>query len=158
MLTGQQQPVPLWAHLVHGIIHLAFFLPWILIGAGLLLVGLLAIGPRQDIAELWIGIPAGLALLAFIGCFLYQEFWRVPSLTVKRFTLEADKLELQTSAHGIINQSTEKICEIREERGRLGRGLLGWWIRFENQELVYLDRSMPSAGCLMGKLKALISW
>jgi hypothetical protein len=156
MLTGQQVPATTIGRLIHAVIYMVFFSPFLLIGGGMLLVGVLALGPRKDFAELWICLPAGLALLGFIGYFIYQEFWRVPSLTVTRFAFNGDELELAMRARRMVIRPADVVCEITEQRGVRGRGLLGWWLRLDGSGRVYLDRSTSNAEALIDQLRPIV--
>jgi hypothetical protein len=66
--------------------------PFLLMGGGMTLVGLLAVGPRKDIPELWICLPAGLALLAVFAGLSYWLWWRLPRLTVTRFAFDGSQV------------------------------------------------------------------
>jgi hypothetical protein len=146
MLVGDQQPSSFAARLLSFILVRAFLTPWILMGAGSTLVGLLALGPRRaDLGELWIGLPAGLALLLVVGVFLYSYMWRVPRLTITHFEFDGATLTCVTRRDGTVTHPAAELRSVLEERGRRGRGLLGWWLKFQHSRWLYLSRDTSNA-------------
>jgi energy-coupling factor transporter transmembrane protein EcfT len=118
------------------VIVFVFLIPWFLMGAGSLLVGLLALGPRRaDLAELWICLPAGLALLLLVGVVLYIHFWRTPRLTISHFEFDGSTLKCVTPGNGALLRNGVA----------LGAGCWGWWLKFENGRWVYLSRCTQNA-------------
>jgi energy-coupling factor transporter transmembrane protein EcfT len=126
MLVGDEKPATLAGRMCEYVIVFVFLIPWFLMGAGSLLVGLLALGPRRaDLAELWICLPAGLALLLLVGVVLYIHFWRTPRLTISHFEFDGSTLKCVTPGNGALSHAVSELRSVVEERGRLGRGLLG---------------------------------
>jgi hypothetical protein len=154
VLTGERIPESVLDRVASMVVYLAFMSPFLLMGAGMVLVGGLALGPRKDIPELWICLPAGLSLLGVFLPILWWAAWRVPALTVTRFALDGAELVVETPARGALTRPVEALRAITEERGPRGRGLRGWWLWFEGAGWVHLTRDTPQAAALVGRLKA----
>jgi hypothetical protein len=118
--------------------------PLTLVGAGLTWVGVLSLGPRKDIPEFWICLPAGLIrLLVIQGIVLGATIW-LPRRTVVRFALGVEDLGLETKAHGTFVcpiRDFEKITETRCRKGRIS----GWQIRCPLQGWVFMDSQTPNS-------------
>lgn len=117
--------------------------PFLLMGGGLTFVGLLALGPRKDIAELWICLPAGLTLLGVFAGLSYWVWWRLPRLTVTRFAFDGSEVMIGSLARGCVSVPTSALRSVTESRGR--RELLGWWLRFTGIGSVFLHAATPNA-------------
>jgi len=77
-----------------------FFPAETLKGADLTWVGVLSLGPRKGIPELWICLPAGLILLLVIqGIVWWATIW-LPRHTIVHFALRVEDLGLETKVHG----------------------------------------------------------
>src|SRR5215469_1184265 len=104
MLSGEYQPespLSLGDRILRLMILVRvgrYLLPWALMAGGLILVGILALGPRKkDIPELWICLPAGLALLAtFIGLPWWLEGRSPP--WIQRFQCDGKTLSFAVDA------------------------------------------------------------
>ncbi len=141
MIIGEQQPESLAGRLAGSILVVAFVTPWLLIGGGLALVGLLAIGPRKgDISELWLGLPAGGALFSLFVWVLYMHFWRLPRLTISRFEFDGATLAFVTRMYGAVTRPVGELRSVVEDFRRRS-GLKGWWLKFQNSGWVYLSRN-----------------
>lgn len=120
--------------------------PFLVMGGGLILVGLLALGPRRDISELWFCLPAGLALLgAFFGVAVWNV-WLLPRRTITRFAFDDFELVIETPARGCSTHPVSDIQSIRESRGR--RRVVGWWLRIEGAGSVFLLADTPNGAQL----------
>jgi hypothetical protein len=119
---------------------------------GQVLTGLLAVGPRKDIPELWICLPAGLALLGVFAGLAYWLWWRLPRLTVTRFAFDGPEVVIETPARGCFTVPARALRSLSESRGR--RGLPGWWLRFEGVGAVFLHAGTPNAAQLIQELQA----
>ena len=123
-------------------------------GGGLVFVGLLALGPRKDVPDLWICLPAGMALLGvFFGVAIWNA-WLLPRTTVTKFAFDESELVIETPARGCSTHPISDIRSIRESRGR--RRLLGWWLRFDGAGRVFLHADTPNAARLARKLTSAI--
>ena len=121
--------------------------PLLAMGGAMTFVGLLALGPRKDIHELWICLPAGLALLGvFIGL-AYWLLWPKPRLTVVRFAYDGSGLAIEAPARGCFTSLVGDLRSVVEDRGR------GWWLKFEGIGWVYLDAATPNAMQLMQEIR-----
>jgi hypothetical protein len=120
-------------------------------GGGLTFVGLLAIGPRKDIPELWICLPAGLALLAVFAGISYWLWWRLPRLTISRFAFDGAGLVIETLAHGCSVHPLGALLSVTESRSR--RRSLGWWLKFEGVGSVFLHALTPNGRQLVKQLR-----
>jgi hypothetical protein len=154
VLTGERIPDSAFDRVLRAVVYSAFMAPWLLMGAGSALVGALALGPRTDIPELWVCLPAGLALLSVFGTLLWWCVWRVPALTVMRFALDGTELVVTTPARGAVACPVGAVRGVTEERGRRGRKLCGWWVRFAGVGSVYLTVDTPQAEALVLRLSA----
>src|SRR4051812_6012435 len=102
MLIGEKQPEAIAGRAAGSVLLALFLTPWLLLGAGCCLVGLMALGPRRDdIPELWVCLPAGVVLLLVAGLMLYWVLWRWPRLTIARFELDGDAVVTVTLWHGL---------------------------------------------------------
>jgi len=124
--------------------------PFLLMGGGMTFVGLLAVGPRKDIPELWICLPAGLALLGVFAGLSYWLCWRLPRLTVARFAFYGSEVVIESLARGCFSVPTSALRSVTDFRGR--RGLLGWWLRFTGIGSVFLHAATPNAWQLIQEL------
>jgi hypothetical protein len=156
MLSGEMAPMGKADRLLQGAIYILFCSPFLLMGGGMFLTGVFALGPRKDMAELWICLPAGLALLSVFGIILYYIIWRVPSLTVLRFVFDGDEFVAQTPSKHLVIRAKEAIREILEERGQRGRVLIGWWLKIEKHGWIHLERSLPNGEALIDQLNGLL--
>jgi hypothetical protein len=146
MLIGENAPSTIAERVVGPALIVAFLTPWFLMGAGMLFVGLLALGPRQgDIPDLWICLPGGVALLLVVGLILFWVFWRMPRQTISYFEFDGGTLTLVTRMYGRVTRPADELREVVEERGRRGRGLRGWWLRFRQDGWVFLRLSTSNA-------------
>lgn len=155
MLTGDLRPWAAGEQLALAVLALLFASPLLLMGGGMTLVGVLALGPREDIRELWICLPAGVTLLGAIAAALYYALIRVPGLTVTRLCLDGCDLVLETPQFGCLTFPSchvRSVCEVRRRRARAGRKPKGWWLRIEPVGWVYLDSHTPNAGLLISQL------
>lgn len=118
MLIGDERPDNSAGRMSMSILFLVFLTPWILMGVGSAVVGLLALGPRkEDLAELWICLPAGAAVLLLVGAVLYSFFWRTPRLTVLHFELDGSTLTYVTRRNGVESCAISEFRSVVEERG-----------------------------------------
>jgi hypothetical protein len=155
MLTGEVGPWTTGERVALAVLALLFASPLLLMGGGMILVSVLALGPRRDIPELWICLPAGFALLGAFAIALYHALIGVPGRTVTRFCLDGYELVLVTPQLGCF---TFPICEVRSvcgvhsRRACAGRKPKGWWLRLEHFGWVYLASHTPNAGLLISRL------
>jgi hypothetical protein len=148
-------PTPVFDRVVEALMLAAHAYPFLLMGGGMTFVGLLAVGPRKDISELWICLPAGLALLGVFAGLPYWVWWRVPRLTVTRFAFDGSVVVIEAPARGCFTVPTRALRSMSESCGR--RGLLGWWLRFEGVGTVFLHVSTPNAVQLVQEVQAVAS-
>jgi hypothetical protein len=158
VLTGERVPPTVVGRIAEAVIVVAFMSPFLGMGGGLTLLGVLALGPRKDIPELWICLPAGIALLLLCGGLLYWALWRVPRRTITRFAFDGSELVFEAPARGCVTRPIGALRSVVEERGRRGGGLRGWWLKFEGVAWVYLTRSMPNAESLVGQIGSLVGY
>ncbi len=152
MLTGERATTPVHHRVAEALAVAAHAYPFLLMGGGLTFVGLLAVGPRRkDIPELWICLPAGLALLGVFAGIGYWVWWRLPRLTVTHFAFDGSKVVVETPAYGCSVQPVSTLRSITESRGR--RGVLGWWLRFEGVGSVFLHAQTPNGCQLVEQLR-----
>jgi hypothetical protein len=128
MLTAEVGPWTTGERVALAVLALLFASPLLLMGGGMILVGVLALGPRRDIPDLWICLPAGFALLGALALAiaLYHALIRVPGRTVTRFCLDGYELVLVTPQLGFL---TFPSCQVRRRRACAGRKPKGWWLR-----------------------------
>lgn len=134
-----------------------FTAPWLLVGGGMIVVGILALGPRKDIAELWICLPGGLAMLGLLAAAIYYAFVWLPALTICRFSFDGQKLVLATPKYCHISTTIgdlRSLTEARNRRSGTGRKLKGWWLRLDSVGLVYLSRQTENAELLVSQLRS----
>ncbi|MDX2036592.1 MAG: hypothetical protein SFX72_08065 [Isosphaeraceae bacterium] len=153
MLEGERPAESFFDRLLRATVSTAFLAPFLLMGVGMVIVGLLALGPRRDMPELLICLPAGLALLVLIVGVLWYVAIRIPSLTVERFAFDGAQLAIDLPKRGRFIGAVVPSIEIAEQRGRRGRGLRGWWLRFDEIGWIYLSKDFPNAGELVGLLR-----
>lgn len=154
MITGEKQQETCWERIAKALLMRAMLSPLTLMGAGLTFVGVLSLGPRKDIPELWICLPAGLVLLLVLqGILWWASIW-LPRHTILRFVLEGADLTLQTRAHGSFTCSLEDMKEISATRNRRGQ-IRGWWIHCPVQGWVFMDSQTPNSKTLLDKLTEL---
>lgn len=147
VLTGQRATTPVVERAAEALLVVAVAHPLLLMGGGMVFVGLLAIGPRKDIPELWICLPGGLALIGTFAGIAYWQWCRLPSLTVTRFAFDGSNLVIEAPARGCFTRAVGDLQAVTESRGR--RGLLGWWLRFKGVGSVFLHVATPNAGQLV---------
>jgi hypothetical protein len=158
VLSGELQPSPPSL----GVRILQFFIivrvvllliPWFAIGGGLILVGLMALGPRRkDFPELWICLPAGLALLAvFIGVPLW--LWRKLPIWVQHFEYDGHVLSYTVAAGRPVE--SRSVADIVEMSGfyQRGRGLVGYRIKFREEKAIIVSRQVANADQLYAALQ-----
>jgi hypothetical protein len=153
MLVGDEQPGTFTGRAAESVVVLLFLVPWFLMGVGSALVGVLALGPRRtDLGDLWNCLPAGIALLLLVGGVLYVFFLRMPRLTISHFEFDGSTLTYVTQRDGTVSSPVSELRSVIEERGRRGRGLRGWRLRFQNSRWVYLDRYTANAEELIRRI------
>jgi hypothetical protein len=159
MLTGEYQPEPPLSSgkrllKVLFLVRLGLFLlPWALMSGGLILVGALALGPRKkDSPELWICLPAGLALLAvFFGFPLW--LWRRLPRWVQRFEYDGGVLSYAFHAgRPLVSRPVENITEVATYYLRR-QGLAGYRITFRDRSSILLSERVTHADELYAALK-----
>jgi hypothetical protein len=154
MLTGEKPPETRWQRMAKALLIRAIISPLTLMGAGLTWVGALSLGPRKDISELWICLPAGLALLLVLqGILWWATIW-LPRHTILRFVLEGDDLALETRAHGAFVWSLKDIDKISVSRNRRGQ-VTGYWIRWRKKGQAFLEANMPDANELLRSINSI---
>lgn len=154
VISGTRPSTPVWRRIVEAA-HLAVHAyPLLLMGGGLCYVGLLAIGPRRkDIFELWIFLPAGLALVGIYVGIGYWLWWRLPRLTLTRFEFDGSELLIEVPSRDPFSVPIRDLSSLTESRGR--RRLLGWWLRFDGMSSVFLDVATDNAVSLIDELRTL---
>lgn len=90
-----------------------FASPFLLMGGGLTLVGLLAVGPRKDNPELCICLPAGLALLGTFAGLAYWMFWRFPRLNITRFAYDGAEVVGSVFLHAATPNSWQLVEQLK---------------------------------------------
>ena len=155
MLTGQRKPESITVRVIAALQVAAHIYPILMVGIGMTFVGLLALGPRKDIRELWICLPAGLALLGVFVGFSYWLWWRKPRLTVTRFIFSGSELVIETPGRGCFTVALGDLEPPLESQAR--RGLLGWWLKFKGYGAVFLDSATPNATSLVEELRTIIA-
>ncbi|QDU23469.1 hypothetical protein [Urbifossiella limnaea] len=152
MLRGERAPTPVLDRLAEAALVVSVAFPLLLMGGGMILVGLLAVGPRRkDSPELWICLPAGLAILGVFVGIGYWQWWRLPRLTVTRFAFDGAEVVIEAPARGCVTRPVGALRSLTESRGR--RGLLGWWVRFDGAGWVFLHGATPNAWQLVDQLR-----
>jgi hypothetical protein len=128
-------------------------LPWALMCCGLILVGAMALGPiKKDIPELWICLPAGLALLgALVGVPLWL-WWRSPPW-VWYFAHDGALLFYRAGRGREVR--SRPLAEISEVAGYTvrGQGVIGYRITFRDGGSVILSRRVTGADELAEELR-----
>lgn len=153
MIAGELPPGSRVSSVGGASIVVAFLTPWLIMGGGLTLVGVLAIGPRRtDAAELWICLPAGVALLAGVGFMAYWHFWRVPRQTIAKFEFDGAVLSYHNHRDGAVTLRVAELRSFIEQRGRRSYRLRGWWLKIDGRGWVYLDRYTSNAEELVRQL------
>lgn len=153
MLTGERPTETRWQILARVLLIRAAFSPLTLMGAGLTWVGVLSLGPRKDIPELWICLPAGLILLLVIQGIVWWATVSLPRRTVLRFVQDGKDLAFETKAHGSFICSIRYIGEVTEARSRNGR-VSGWWIHIKSRGVVFLDAKTTHCRVLLNQLSS----
>jgi energy-coupling factor transporter transmembrane protein EcfT len=160
MLMGEIQSTTPGQRTLAALLILVFISPWLLMGGGMVVAGFLALEPREDIGELWICFPAGLALLGFLAVVMYYTFVWVPSVTISRFAFNGRELKLETPRFGCVTAAVadlRSVTEVRNRRRSPGRKLRGWWLRLEGIGSLYLCRNADNAHFLVSQLTAIRS-
>jgi hypothetical protein len=147
LLSGERTPNTILDRVSDAAVLLMYASPFPMMGGAMTWVGLLAIGPRKDIRELWICLPGGLALLGFFGALVYWIAWRIPRLTVTRFAYDGVQLALEVPARGRFARTADELQTVVEKRSR--HRLLGWWLKFEGSGAVFLNAETPNAAELV---------
>jgi hypothetical protein len=159
MLSGEYQPespLSLGDRILRLMILVRlglYLLPWALMSGGLILVGILALGPRKkDIPELWICLPAGLALFAaFLGLPLW--LWRRSPPWIQRFEYDGEILTYALDAgRPVESHPVEDIAAVSDYYRRR-QGLVGCQITFRDGTSVILSRRVTHADQLYAALK-----
>ena len=133
-----------------------YLLPWALMAGGLMLVGILALGPRKkDIPELWICLPAGLALLA---AFIALPLWlrRRSPPWIQRFEYDGEILTYALDAGRPVERHPAGDIVAVSDYYRRGQGLVGYQITFRDGTRVILSRRVTRADQLYASLKQAI--
>jgi hypothetical protein len=73
-------------------------------------------------------------------------------MTISHFELDGSMLTYITQRDGTVSSAVSELRSIVEERGRLGRGLRGWWLKFQNNRWVYLCRHTANADELIQRI------
>lgn len=155
MLIGQRSTNAVLEGVAMTLLLAVAAFPFLLMGGMMTLVGLLALGPRRrDIPELWICLPAGLALLGVFAGVGYWLIWGLPRRTITRFAFDGVEMVLVVPAHGCITRPIAALRSVTESHGR--RRLLGWWLRFDGARAVFLCVATPNAPQLVDNLKSVL--
>jgi hypothetical protein len=154
MLEGQKAPAGPAQTLLTAAVLLLFLAPWFAIGGGMSVVGALALGPRPDIADLWMLLPTGLFLVGFAAYFVYRTVYEIPRRTVTAFRYAGAVLEYHTAEPG--SPFTRRASDLASIRPIVARGarLRGHVLRFRDGRRAYLWRDMPNLGELVARLGA----
>ena len=151
MLTGERPTETRWQILARVLLIRAVFSPLTLMGAGLTWVGVLSLGPRKDIPELWICLPAGLILLLVIqGIVWWATIW-LPRRTIVRFALDGRDLAFETKGHGAFHCPVGEIEKVMQARNRKGK-VTGWWIYPKGRATIFLDAETIHCRLLLDQL------
>jgi hypothetical protein len=153
MLEGERPAESFFDRLLRATVSTAFLAPFLLMGVGMVIVGLLALRPRRDMPELLICLLAGVALLVLVVGVIWYAAIRIPSITVERFAFDGSQLAVDLPKRGRFVGTVGPSIEIAEQRGRRGRGLRGWWLRFDKIGWIYFSKDLPNAGELVGRLR-----
>ncbi len=151
MLTGEKPTENRWQALARVLLIRAVFSPMTLMGVGLTWVGTLSLGPRKDIPELWICLPAGLILLLVIQGIVWWATISLPRKTIVRFALDGEDLAFETKAHGAFNCLVGDIERVMPARNRKGK-VTGWWICPKGRPAVFLDAKTSHCRLLLDQL------
>lgn len=162
VISGVYQPEPplspgnrFFRLLIWGRLGL-YLLPWVLMSGGLILVGILALGPRRnDIPELWICLPAGLALATTLAGVPLWFWWRSPAW-IQRFEYDGRIFSYAFNAgQPSRNRSLQEVASISEYHRRK-QGLLGYRITFRDGTCILLSRQVTNADQLYAALRGAV--
>jgi hypothetical protein len=135
------------------ILLVVFIVPWILIGAGLIWVGILDLVRASQLGELWFCLPVGVLILGILGYVLYSGLYRTPRRTILEFRYADGKLEYRTHETVEIRaRPTSEIREVRAMGGAKGR-TRNYFIRFQDGECVLLNVCTQNADVLVQELQ-----
>lgn len=121
--------------------------PWLLLSAGLMAFGAFAAADPRRWGELWVCLPAGLALAGGIGWFAAQIYWVRPRAVVFAWEFDGETLRYQTPA-GSFMQPVAEIRSIVGGRRRCctpRRHWRNWRLTFRDGSWAVLPRSCGGA-------------
>jgi hypothetical protein len=151
MLVGRRYESTPWEQAAGYLLLLAalvFFLPWIAIAVGCILMGLLAIERSEP--SLLIGLPAGLALLLALPLLLYfKRRWYPP---VREF--EYDQGVLKYALHPTDVRECRLVDEIKQVVPRKGRrgGVYEYLVQFSDGQWISIPSHLTDANELYAAL------
>lgn len=154
MLAGRLPPPkdtsPTARTILHGVaggLGAALAAPWLLLAAGLIAFGAVAAADPRRWGELWVCLPAGLALAAAIGWFAAQVYWVRPRSTISAWEFDGETLRFETPA-GRFEQPAAEIRSISGGRRRCctrKRKRVVWQLTFRDGTWALLPRACGAA-------------
>lgn len=131
MLQGTRTDEALEAERMKVGLVAIFFLPWLLLSASLIAVGVLAMTDSHRFAGAKYLFPVGAAMLTVGIAFLYVLFIHVPRRTIASFELDDDSLTFKTLHDRELKFSAGSIERIVKSHSRRGPRVRGWWLSFQ---------------------------
>ncbi len=152
MLVGRRYESTPWeqaAGYVALLVVAVFFLPWIAIEVGCILMGLMAIERSEP--DLLIGLPAGLALLLALPLLIYFRRRWYPS--VRQFEYDKGVLKYAVNPHEEReSRQADEVQKVIPQRGR-HRHVYGYLVQFTDGKWISISRELTNADQLYAALQ-----